>query len=298
MFRTISLVSIAAALFLMIGCGGSDDQGGKLGIAGKTSTAPAPSVETQSGMVVGRVMMADGSTLRGQIKDIGIAIQGVSEAGERVYFTPVVKADGSYQQKVPPGQYSFSTSRIVVIHNELEHSFTLEPVGMNWNKNQDSAEGIAQDFVWKLTGATPYGVSNGKDNGNHTHWYGRSVGLRPEGYREDIKQVPKTIPDGTKLSFSFKATSTVVDGTSLTDPIVVERTYTADFRGYYDAADLPPASYELSGTATLPDGSSVPLVFNGPAYAAPYVQTKPLKLEIDNLIGGSIFKTPVTFAID
>ena len=121
---------------------------------------------------------------------------------------------------------------------------------------------------------------------------------RPEGYREDIKSVPKTIPDGTKLLFTFKATGTVVDGTTLSNPIVVERTYTADFRGYYDAADLPPASYELSGTATLPDGSSVPLVFNGEAYAAPYVQNKPLKLAIDNIIGGSIFKTSVTFAID
>ena len=249
-------------------------------------------------MVVGRVTMADGAALRGQIKDIGISIQGVSEAGERVYFTPVVKADGSYRQKVPPGQYSFSTARVVVIHNDIEHNFNLEPVGMNWNKNRDSADGIAQDFVWKVTGATPYGVSNGKDNGNATHWYGRSVGLRPEGYREDIKQEPRTIPDGTKLTFIFKATGTVVDGTTLSKPILVERTYTANSYVAYDAADLPPASYELSGSATLPDGSVTPLVFNGAAYATPYVQNKPLKLEIDNIIGGSMFKSLVTFAID
>ena len=297
MFRTISLGMVVVAALSVGGCG-EGDQGGKLGNGGGTAAAAPAATEAESGMVVGRVTMADGSALRGQVKDIGLAIQGVSEAGERVYFTPVVKADGTYRQKVPPGQYSFSTSRIVVIHNDVEHSFTLEPVGMNWNKNQDSAEGISQDFVWKITGATPYGMSNGKDNGNHTHWYGRSIGLRPEGYREDIKSVPKTIPDGTKLLFTFKATGTVVDGTTLSNPIVVERTYTADFRGYYDAADLPPASYELSGTATLPDGSSVPLVFNGEAYAAPYVQNKPLKLAIDNIIGGSIFKTSVTFAID
>lgn len=292
---------MVAAAFVICACGDSGDQGGKLGGGNSSAPTAAPAAdapEAESGMVVGRVTMADGSALRGEIKDIGLAIQGISEAGERVYFTPVVKVDGSYRQKVPPGQYSFSTSRIVVIHNGIEHSFTLEPVGMNWNKNQDSAEGISQDFVWKVTGATPYGVSNGKDNGNHTHWYGRCVGLRPEGYREDIKSTPRTIPDGTKLTFTFKATSTVVDGTTLSAPIVVERTYMADFRGYYDAADLPPASYELSGTAALPDGSTVPLVFNGEAYAAPYVQTKPLKLEIDNIIGGSIFKSAVTFAID
>ena len=297
MYRQVGLLTIVAVALSISGCedGKSPvtDRNKSGGIAAPAADAP----EAESGMVVGRVTMADGAALRGQIKDIGISIQGVSEAGERVYFTPVVKADGSYRQKVPPGQYSFSTSRVVVIHNDIEHKFDLEPVGMNWNKNRDSADGIAQDFVWKITGATPYGVSNGKDNGNATHWYGRSVGLRAEGYREDIKQVPRLIPDGTKLTFTFKATGTVVDGTTLTAPIVLERTYTANSYVAYDAADLPPAPYELTGSATLPDGSITPLVFYGAAYAAPYVQNKPLKLEIDNIIGG-IAKTPVTFAID
>lgn len=282
-----SQLKIAAVLILLLGACG-DDTG---------SSGVPESIEPEAGMIVGRVTMADGSALRGQIKDVQLSVQGVSDAGERVSFSPVVKPDGSYRQEVPDGQYNFGTSRIVIIHEEVEHQFTLEPVGMYWNKNRDAADGISQDFVWKITGPTPYGVSSGKDNGNATHWYGRSIGLRPEIYREDIKQAPNPIPEGTVLTFVFKPAGTVVDGTSLNDAITVERTYSANFYGSYDVADLPPAGYELSGTAKLPDGSTRPLLFNGEAYASPYLATKVLKLEVDRLIGG-MFKPGVTFVID
>jgi hypothetical protein len=284
--NTKALVFMAIFLLSLSGCG--DDSGTG---SGQESLAP------EAGMIVGRVTMEDGAALRGQVKDVQIGIQGVSEAGERVSFSPVVKPDGSYRLEVPDGQYSFAPSRIVTIHEEIEHLFPLEPVGMNWNKNQDVTPGISQDFIWKVTGPTPYGVSNGKDVGNATHWYGRSISLRAEGYREDIKQAPRPIPEGTALTLVFKPIGTVVDGTSLNGPITVERTYSANLNGNYDVADLPPAGYELSGTAGLPDGSTQPLLFNGEGYGSAYTPNKVLKLEVDGLIGG-MFKPIVTFVID
>jgi len=56
--------------------------------------------------------MEDGSPLRGDIKDIAISIAGVSTAAESVSYSPVVKADGTFSQKVAGGQYTFSIARI------------------------------------------------------------------------------------------------------------------------------------------------------------------------------------------
>lgn len=269
--------TLALSTAFLAGCGGSgggSDDGG----------AAAPDAPVAN-VISGRITMADGQPLRGEIKDIQISIQGVSEAAERVSYSPAVKPDGTYRQKVAGGQYSFGISRIVVQHPTGEYSLTLEPTGNLWNKDRDAAEGIVQDFVWKTTGPTPYGQSEGLRTSNHTHWYGMSVDLRPEGYRNDISAVPVKIPAGSKLLFTLTPTSKAIDGSDLA-PVTVERTMSDDVLFDPDLNDIAPASYELSGTATLPDGTTKPMLLQGPGDYPKYKAAVTLPLLKDALIGG------------
>jgi hypothetical protein len=274
--------TVVCVALLLAGCG---ESGGPDAV-----TAP------QANIIAGKVTMADGSPLRGEIKDIGISIYGVSEAAERVSYTPPVMPDGSYKQKVVGGQYAFNVGSITLLHEGNEFSFKLEATGNLWQKNRDAADGIVQDFVWKPTGVTPYGLSNGSDIGNHTHWYGMGIAVRADGYRNDIKQPPTVIPDGTKLLFTLTPTGKAIDGTQPV-PQTIERVHDSTSSKSITLNDILPAPYALSGVANLPDGSSKPLLLQGPGNYPNYFPTVQIKVEKDGIIGG-IFNPQVTFVVD
>lgn len=241
----------------------------------------------QSNVIKGKVTMENGSPLRGDIKDIAIGIAGVSTAAERVSYSPLVKADGTYSQKVAGGQYTFSSARIeVVFKDTIEFQFPLEPVGRNWNKNQDAAEGIVQDYVWKTTGATPYGKSSGLDKHNATHWYGMSVGLAWQQWRSDNNTSTTPPPDGTVLAITCSPTSTAIDGSR---PSVTNLDLIWDSSKVYpndDIADLLPADYEITGVAKLPDGTTKPMLFQGSGDYPKFFKVLKAPLVKDNIIGG------------
>ncbi len=241
----------------------------------------------QSNFIKGKVTMENGSPLRGDIKDIAIGISGVSTAAERVSYSPLVKADGTYSQKVAGGQYTFSSARIeVVFKDAIEFQFPLEPVGRNWNKNQDAAEGIVQDYVWKTTGATPYGKSSGLDKHNATHWYGMCVGLAWQKWRSDMNSSTTPPPDGTVLAITCSPTSMAIDGSS---PSVTNLELTWDSSKVYpndDIADLIPADYEITGVAKLPDGTSKPMLFQGSGDYPKFFKVLKTPLVKDNIIRG------------
>jgi hypothetical protein len=219
----------------------------------------------------------------------------VSEAGEKVRYTPVVK-NGAYQQKLVAGQYAFNTAKIKMKFGETVFVYDLEPVGKNWNKNQDAEEGIVQDFVWKPTGArNTYGAK--PDANNATHWHGLSVGMRFQIYRSDTNKAPVTLPDGTKLLFTLKPTSRGIDGREL-QPIIVERAWRPnDIMPNDDLNDLPPANYELTGIAKLPDGSTRPILLQGRGDYPKFVERVLIPLEHDNSLGG-MWKQSVGWVTD
>ena len=289
-FPILILASFCAILPLT-GCGDDDAPSGSKSAGG----APAP-VAAQANYIAGRVTMGDGKPLRGEIKDISISIGGVSEAAEKVSYSPAVKPDGSFKQKVSGGQYYFSRSTITVLYNGGEYNFPLEPVGSLWNKNQDAADGIVQNFVWKPQGLTPYGQSSGADIGNHTHWYGMSIGLRADGYRNDISKVPTTIPDGSKLLFTLKPQGKAIDGTDPQEQ-TIERVHDSKSYKSINLNDLLPAPYELTGVAKLPDGTTKPLLLQGPGDYPKYNPSVKITVQKDNILGG-IWNPPVTFVID
>ncbi|MCC7054285.1 MAG: hypothetical protein IT355_13545 [Gemmatimonadaceae bacterium] len=254
-----------------------------------TVTAPPANV------ISGRVTMADGTPLRGEITDIAIRINGITMAGANVSYSPVVRPDGTYRQRVAPGQYSFSTSRITVTFGSAQFALQLEPVGSNWNKNQDADDGITQHFTWKVTGATRYAAGQPSPN-NHTHWYGMSVGMGFQTYRSDLKRSSVEPPDGTRLVFTATATSRSIDGRVLA-PVVIERAWKAAAITHNDDLnDLVPANYDITGVAILPDGTRKPIVFQGAGNYPNYVSTLKAPLETGSV--GGINKLLAGWAID
>ncbi len=278
----LKVLIFTLAAMLLSACGASGESG---------------PIKPKGNVIAGRVTMEDGSPLRGDIQDVVIGISGVSGAGQEVSYTPVVKPDGTYSQKVAHGMYSFSSNLfcyVVIMYGDIEFHLPLEHVGRKWSKRQDSEEGIVQDFVLKFTGPTPYGKSEGLNIGNATHWYGLSIGMSASSYREDIKQSVPMPPVGTKLTFTLKATGNGVDGRPLAAPVTLERVWQDRYTSV-DLSDLMPAPYEVTGTATLPDGTTKRLLFQGPGDYPNYKPALSLPLQSDR---NKYWKHLCSFVVD
>jgi hypothetical protein len=271
--RTLLRVALASLSTLLLGFAGCD-----AGAAGNAEQKP------QARYATGKVTFEDGSPITGDVQDISVSISGVSEAGEKVNYTPIVK-NGVYKQKLVAGQYRFSRGKIKVKFGETDFSFDLVPVGPNWNKNQDADDGIVQNFVWKPTGLRETYGSKPNPN-NATHWHGLNLGMSFQTWRSDINKAPARPPEGTKLIFTLTPTSKSIDGREL-QPIVVEREWKPnDITPNDDLNDLPIATYDLTGVARLPDGSTRPILFQGKGNYPKYVATGKVTVEYDGIIGG------------
>ena len=241
------------------GCGKSES-------ASAGDSAP---LKPAGGVISGKVTYADGKPIDAPGADISINIYGVSTAGEKVSYSPAVKADGTYRQKAVPGSYRFNNMNTVKVTFDGQNVLLpLEPIGSNWSKDQDVADGIVQDFVLKLTGRTPNG--NGSQD-NFTDWYGVSIKPMYSGYRNDLKQSTKPLPEHTKLTFNLKPTGPRIDGKPA-EPVTVEREYTNYGVKPSLLNDLPCADYDMTGTITFPDGTTKPMVFE-----VKYAQFQPVQ---------------------
>lgn len=248
------------------------------------SAAFAAEITPQKNIAAGRVTLVDGKPIEADVDDYQLEIHGVSEAGERLSYAPVVR-NGSYKQKLAPGQYAFDPARIKVRFGETVYTLPLEPVGKFWNKNQDAEEGIVQDFVWKPTGQRDsYGAKANPNN--HTHWYGMNLGMAFQGWRSDINKAPTKLPEGTKLVFTLTPLSKGIDGSEL-KPLTIERVWLPGATTPNDDLnDFMPGNYEITGVAMLPDGTSRPILFQGAGDYPKFVTKGRVPLEYDNIIGG------------
>jgi hypothetical protein len=190
------------------------------------------------------------------------SIEGTAANGENASFTPVINPDGTYKQKLSAGSFTFSAGSYTTIKLPYEgkkYTLQLEPVGPNWNRNRESADGIVQDYVWKPTGA--HLVGDGDIN-NHTHWYGGSIANRLSNIRQDTGAAALKIPEGTKCVFTLtpKAEKTI-DGQPA-KPLTIERPFRAGASQCDALNDLPIAPYELTGEVHLADGTKKPMLWN------------------------------------
>ena len=124
-----------------------------------------------------------------------------------------------------------------------------------------------------------------------------NIGLRFQTYREDIKTTPPMLPEGTKLILTLVPTSPSIDGRTL-KPITVERDWRPKATTYNDDLnDLPPANYELTGVARLPNGSSKPLLLQGMGHYPKYYPKVAITVGYDAILGG-MWKAPVGWVTD
>lgn len=260
-----------------------------------SSVALAAEQKPQPNYAIGRITFEDGKPITGDVQDYIISIEGVSEAGQRISYTPIVK-NGAYRQKLAAGQFRFGRGTIKVKFGETVYTKELVPVGPNWSKSQDAADGIVQDFVWKPTGLREtYGAKPNPNNA--THWHGLNIGMSFQRWRSDTNTVPTVLPAGTKLIFTLKPTSRSIDGRELKTFTVEREWRPKDVTMNDDLNDLPVANYELTGVATLPDGTSRPILLQGPGVYPKFVAKGEVTVGYDNILGG-MWKPPFGWVTD
>ncbi len=275
-------VGISAILFAG-GCGDAESSGG----------SESGQVKPAAGVIVGKVTGQDGKPIDPSF-EITVNINGVSTAGEKVGYSPAVKPDGTYSQKVAPGQYRFGRSFVKAKFNGQTFDVQLVPVGNLAYKDRDSAEPITQDFVWKTAGQVP--DTDGNPN-NHTQWYGMTIGMRFQTWRSDINKAPSVPPEGTKLLFVLTPKSKTIDGREL-QPVTIERAWRPkDLTPNDNLHDLPPADYQITGAAQLPDGTTKPLLLQGKNDYPAYKATVDAKLENGGFVS-TYFICPVGWVME
>lgn len=266
---------LLSSLVVLCGCGESSPPGS----GAATGSGPAAA---EGGSITGRVTGADDRPIA-VAEDISINVYGVSEAGEKVSYAPAVKPDGTYRLKLVPGSYRIGRAVLKVKFGAEMFPFPLVPQGSQWNKDRDAKDGIQQDFVWNVTGKATEGAG---DPNNHTHWYGMSIGMRFSIYRDDLKKPSQPPPAGTKLVFTLRPTSKCIDGREL-QPITLERDFDPNrTTPNHDLNDLPPADWEISAVAQLPDGSTKTVLMQGTGDYPAFKPTIAAKLIIDGILGG------------
>ncbi len=295
--KMCNIAARSLIVVLSIACYGCNDESTGNGNPAESTAAAAPKAEANR--IVGRVTMPDGAPITTPGASFSIGVSGVSSAGEKVGFSPAVKADGTYSQKVPDGSYQIRHGKITVPYRDLKFSFDLEPQGTLFENDRDSSEPITQDFVWRTTGPTRLYGDGKHDPNNHTHWHGMQLGMQFAGYREDLKAAAVAPPAGTKLVFTLTpvAGAKGIDGSEL-KTVVIGRTWDPQkLTPNDDLNDFLAGDYDLTGVATFPDGSTRTIVFQGAGNYPNFVKVGKATLDADNIIGG-MWKQPFSWGLE
>ncbi|HEY0009324.1 MAG TPA: hypothetical protein VGB55_11415 [Tepidisphaeraceae bacterium] len=247
------LVLLLVAAFA--GVPGCDDGTDTTAAPPDNSSAAAATPAVVPGHFTGRVTRADGSPITTPGAEYEININGVTAVGENNRFIAEVRPDGTFKLRLQQGMYRPAYGTIRVPFEGKSYSLWLEPVDP-YKATRESEPGIAQNFVWRLTGQRP--DARNPEPANATHWFGSTIPLIASMHRNDIGQNVSPLPDGTKLTWSLKPTSKLIDGSDA-KPLTIEQTWRADAT-FGALNDLPPANYEVSAVATLPDGATKTLL--------------------------------------
>lgn len=251
---------------------------------------PTPRIQPRPGYVTGTVFDTQGRPLAGA----GVQIYGTTfEQGQRTSFETVTGPDGTYAIRVPDGRYRAS-AWVDVTYQGAFFSRHLHPLSGNANSEVDSSAGGNHDFQWRLTGLTAGTIPPGT---SPTDFYGASIdfsycGLPANPYcsaEYDGFPTGPIAPGGSTLRVTLTPIAPLIDGTQgrvLTYEFVVApqdpeypygtvmpplpdypnggggRTVLGRDWPYHstDLNDIPLGIYAMTAVATLPDGTSVPLL--------------------------------------
>lgn len=240
-------------VFFLSGCCMNFSTGPKTGptapSAPATSGAPAPE-PAKSGHVTGTIFGTDGKPLALKGAKVHVRVSGVSGAGANVGFSPAVE-DARYDLAPPQGLYGAS-AHMEYDWNGKHYDLELQPIQDN-TVSRDSAKGFVQDFAWKIQGPR----RNPAEPNNHTHWYGASVSVPYQFYRNDISKPAPAPADGAKVIFTFTPVGLLMDGTQ-GKTLTFERTFAGGGLTNDHCCDLPLGDYKITGVIQHPDGKTQP----------------------------------------
>ena len=253
-----------------------------------SNPAPMPA-KAEANQFMGRISNVDGSPITLSGVEFEISINGVTSVGENNNFRPPVSPDGTFKLSLPQGLFYPPYGTITFPFEGKNYIADLDPVNP-YKGTRDGTPGIVQNFVWRITGPKPSALN--PDVNNATHWYGITLPVNAATYRDDTQQSVKPLPDGTKLVWTFTPTSKLIDG-SEGKPVTIERKWSA--MSYLESInDLPPANYEFSVVAILPDGMSKPALVHD-WDERKYKPTAKLTLQPD-ASGNTVFVVPAQIA--
>src|SRR6185437_15949064 len=96
---------------------------------------------------------------------------------------------------------------------------------------------------------------------NFTNWYGVSVNMQFQSYRNDIKKPVSKPPAGTKCVFTLTPVGKLIDGTD-GKPLTFEREFDPLLSGLKNGnlQDIPLGVYTVKGEEVRADGTKKPLL--------------------------------------
>jgi hypothetical protein len=212
------------------------------------------------------VSLSAGGPERGVIKGVVTDEQGDPVVGAAIRLTGytadfngndedlLTDASGLYRVEVPDGLYEvFGTA--TVTFEGAPYVLDLRPVDEDCEA-QESSAGIVKDLVLELSGLdTCFDYVDPENPGSYN---GGSVNL--------LYARPRSLPADTQLEFTLEPVGPLADGStgpSLTfqrTALALETTFgPLEETNYLE--DIPLARYRISGTATLPDGTTQALRF-------------------------------------
>ena len=214
-------------------------------------TMPFPPTTPKPDHARGRVVGQNGKPVNVPGVRISIKFYGIShETTRRIERShDIAAADGQYEVKLEPGTYRPIEAVIEVPFANRYYKFDLHPLQETFGHGMESSQGLAQDFVWKLTGLKP---KQPNDPTRGESWYGATLMLRYVGYREDLKTSVPRPPDGTRLIFTMTPITPLADGTP-GRTITFERAYSGPL-GLDNPllTDIPLARYTLTAEEIFP----------------------------------------------
>lgn len=252
---------VLSLVWIILGCGNSNNPGAvELPESVVASDDSGATSRAMSDIVRGKVAMANGSPISIPEAQVSLILIGVpDQPGDNVQLSPTVKADGTYEQQLRPGQYHFADAMIELPYMGENYRLDLDPVG-NMHAPRPSAAGISQDFVWRISGQRP-GTKG--DLEQPMHWYGGHLSIQYAIYREDVKRAIGLPETGTKFKFELTPQGPLIDGT-VGKTLVFDREWTADMSVTSSLAipDVPIGAYTLTGEIMKPDGTKKQAVFD------------------------------------
>ena len=217
-----------------------------------TAAPYQPSGALEPGVIKGRVTDTKGAALA----DVPISIYGTSNAGERVNFSTRTGADGRYSLPVPDGIYRiYGYYRMQ--YKGRNYSLPVWPVDNIDGVTHASKEGVVKDFIWKISGPSPFAKDDPNRVGNY---YGGYADLGDEYYFQlmhgDVFQAGTGIPSGTTIELTLKPDGPLFDGSA--GQAIVYKIPSEELASWY-IWDIPLGDYTATAQLIDRNGRKTPL---------------------------------------